>query len=49
MFNAHAFDDPGAAVAHLPPAMQGHLGDLSPKQQAALRRVLQSSFQKSGA
>lgn len=49
MFNAHAFDSPGAAVAHLSPAMQGHLGDLSPKEQAALRRVLQSAFQKSGA
>jgi hypothetical protein len=49
MFNAHAFDDPGAAVAHLAPAMQGYLGDLSPKEQAALRRVLQSTFQKSGA
>lgn len=49
MFNAHAFEDPGAAVAHLPPAMRGYLGDLSPKEQAALRRALQSAFLKTGA
>lgn len=49
MFNAHAFDDPGAAVEHLTPAMQGYLGDLSPKEQAALRRALRSAFQKNGA
>ena len=49
MFNAHAFDDPGAAVAHLAPAMRGYLGDLSPREQAALRRALQSVFQKSSA
>lgn len=49
MFNAHAFDDAGAAVAHVPPALRGYLGDLSPKEQAALRRALQFAFQKSGA
>jgi hypothetical protein len=49
MFTAHAFDPPGAAVAHLPPEAQGHLGALSPKEQAALRRALVSTFQKSGA
>ena len=49
MFNAHAFEDPGAAIAHLPPSMQGFLGDLSPKAQAALRRALHSAFQKTGS
>ncbi len=49
MFNAHVFDGAGEAVAHLDPAMRGYLGDLSPREQAALRRVLQSTFQKSGA
>jgi hypothetical protein len=49
MFGAHAFDGPGPAVAHLAPAMQGHLGELGPREQSALRRVLQSAFQKSSA
>jgi hypothetical protein len=49
MFNSHAFDVAGAAVAHLDPAMQGHLGDLGPGELAALRRVLQSAFSRSGA
>ena len=44
MFNSHAFDAAGAAVAHLDLAMRGHLGDLGPREQAALRRVLQSAF-----
>ncbi|HEY2180027.1 MAG TPA: cupin-like domain-containing protein, partial [Caulobacteraceae bacterium] len=49
MFDAHAFADPGAAVAHLPSALRGHLGELGPGEQAALRRALRSAFQKSGA
>jgi hypothetical protein len=48
MFNAHAFDDPGPAVEHLSPAMRGYLGNLGPNEQAALRRALQSAFQKTG-
>jgi len=49
MFGAHAFDLSGEAVAHLPPAARGHLGDLGPAEQAALRRMLQSAFSKTGA
>lgn len=49
MFDSHAFDAPGAAVAHLDPTLRGHLGDLSPGELAALRRALQSAFQRSGA
>ena len=49
MFDAHVFDDSGVAALHLPATMLGHLGKLSPGEQAALRRVLQSAFSKSGA
>ncbi|HEY1559939.1 MAG TPA: cupin-like domain-containing protein [Caulobacteraceae bacterium] len=48
MFNAHAFDVDGAAMAHLDPRMRGYLGDLGPREQAALRRALQSTFSKLG-
>jgi hypothetical protein len=48
MFNSHAFDVDGAAVAHLDPAMRGYLGELGPRERAALRRVLQSAFSRPG-
>jgi hypothetical protein len=47
MFEAHVFDASGAAVAHLPPALRGHLGALGPAERAALRRQLQAAFLKS--
>ncbi len=48
MFDSHAFNEAGAAVAHLEPALRGYLGNLGPGEQAAMRRALQAAFLRSG-
>lgn len=44
MFEAHVFDDSGAALDHLPAALRGQLGALGPGERATLRRQLQTSI-----
>jgi len=44
MFEAYVFDDSGATLDHLPPALRGYLGTLGPGERATLRRQLQTSI-----
>ncbi len=47
MFEAHVFDDSGDAVAHIPPALRGQLGEMRADQRADLRRQLRMTILKS--
>jgi hypothetical protein len=47
MFDAHVFDDGGDAVAHIPPALRGPLGDMRADQRAELKRQLHLTILKS--
>lgn len=47
MFAAYVFDNTHAAIAHIPPALRGALGDMRPGDRAALKRQLQLAMLKS--
>jgi hypothetical protein len=47
MFEAHVFDDGGEAVAHIPPALRGPLGEMRADQRAELKRQLRMTILKS--
>ena len=47
MFEAHVFDETGPAVAHIPPALRGPLGEMRADQRAALKRELRQTILKS--
>jgi len=44
LLDAHVFADDDAAVAHLPAALRGHLGDLRPSDRKTLRQRLRAAF-----
>ena len=47
MFELHVFGDRDDAVAHIPDALRGALGTMSPRQRAGLRQQLMMAFLKS--
>jgi hypothetical protein len=47
MFEEHVFRTRGDAVAHIPPRLQGVLGELTPATRAMLRQQLKIAFLKS--
>jgi hypothetical protein len=49
MFEAHVFAADGEASAHIPPALKGALGPMSPSFRAALKHQLKMAFLKGGA
>lgn len=49
MFEAYVFADDGEATAHIPDALKGALGPMSPSFRAALKHQLKMAFLKGGA
>ncbi len=47
MFEAHVFGDGDAAIAHIPPALRGPLGEMRADQRAELKRQLRTTILKS--
>jgi hypothetical protein len=46
MFEAHIFGDGDEAMAHVPPALRAHFGEMTGFERAALRRQLRTIFSK---